>query len=101
MTGELARSLAERVTACPYVAGLSGGPFGAVVTYLPGESVAGVAVREREIEIHLVVEYGKPMPKIAEDVRAAVADLADGRRVDITIADVVDTSTDATKGRSS
>ncbi|GLW98683.1 hypothetical protein [Microtetraspora sp. NBRC 16547] len=83
-----ARRIAERVTSCPDVAGLSAGPFGAIATYLPGESVPGISLRGEEIEVHVIVRYGRPMPEIAAEIRDAIGDLARGRRVDITIDDV-------------
>jgi len=83
-----ARAVADRVLKCPDVARLSGGPFGAVATYLPGGLVPGVAVREDHIEVHVVAWYGRPLPDVAEAVRDAIGDLAVGRRVDVTIADV-------------
>jgi len=88
MSGALARLVAERARACPYVAALSAGPFGTVTTYLPGESVPGVTVRDDEIEVSVVASYGSPLPKIAAAVREAIGDAAGGRRVNVTIADV-------------
>jgi uncharacterized alkaline shock family protein YloU len=100
VNGEVAKRVAERVLSCPDVAGLSGGPFGAVATYLPGDSVPGVAVRDDEIEVHVVAWYGRPLPAVAAAVREAIGDLAGGRRVDVTIADVRTVEGEA-KGRSS
>ena len=40
-----ADAIAAAVLACPSVAGLGGGPAGAVATYLPGRRVTGVRVR--------------------------------------------------------
>ncbi|GAA4214529.1 Asp23/Gls24 family envelope stress response protein [Microbispora amethystogenes] len=86
-----ARRIAERVLSCPDVAGLSRGPFGAVATYLPGDLVPGVAVRDDVIEVHVVARYGRPLPEVAELIRDAIGDLAAGRRTDVAIADVVTT----------
>ncbi|MEV0390894.1 Asp23/Gls24 family envelope stress response protein [Nonomuraea sp. NPDC050643] len=83
-----ARRIAEMVASCPGVAALTGGPFGTVATYLPGESVSGVCLRDEEIEIHVAVRYGRPIPEVAAEVREAVALLADGRRVNLTVDDV-------------
>jgi uncharacterized alkaline shock family protein YloU len=93
VSGGLAGQVAERAQACPHVAGLSSGPFGSVATYLPGESVPGVAVRDDEIEIHVVASYGSPLPEVAMAVREAVGDLAGGRPVNVTIDDVRITQT--------
>ncbi|WP_283137216.1 hypothetical protein [Rhizohabitans arisaemae] len=88
MTGEVAGLIAERVTTCPDVVGLSGGPYGTVATYLPGEMVSGVAVRDDEVEIHIVARYGRPLAEIAESVRGAVADLTGDLPVNVTVDDV-------------
>ncbi|MGI5153961.1 hypothetical protein [Microbispora sp. CA-102843] len=84
-----ARRIADRVLSCPDVADLSRGPFGVVATYLPGGLVPGVAIRDDAIEIDIVARYGRPLPEVADLVRDAIGDLAAGRRVDVTIADVV------------
>ncbi|WP_226873134.1 Asp23/Gls24 family envelope stress response protein [Microbispora sitophila] len=84
-----ARRIADRVLSCPDVADLSRGPFGVVATYLPGGLVPGVAVRDDVIEVDIVARYGRPLPEVADLVRDAIGDLAAGRRVDVTIADVV------------
>ncbi|MEU6412277.1 hypothetical protein [Microbispora sp. NPDC046933] len=84
-----ARRIADRVLSCPDVADLSRGPFGVVATHLPGGLVPGVAVRDDAIEVDIVARYGRPFPEIADLVRDAIGDLAAGRRVDVTIADVV------------
>ncbi|XVQ85460.1 hypothetical protein ACQP2K_42850 [Microbispora siamensis] len=84
-----ARRIADRVLSCPDVADLSRGPFGVVATHLPGGLVPGVAVRDDAIEVDIVARYGRPLPEIADLVRDAIGDLAAGRRVDVTIADVV------------
>lgn len=84
-----ARKIADRVLSCPDVADLSRGPFGVVATYLPGGLVPGVAVRDDVIEVDIVARYGRPLPEVADLVRDAIGDLAGGRKVDVTIADVV------------
>ncbi|MFI7027107.1 Asp23/Gls24 family envelope stress response protein [Microbispora rosea] len=84
-----ARGIADRVLSCPDVADLSRGPFGVVATHLPGGLVPGVAVRDDAIEVDIVARYGRPLPEVADLVRDAIGDLAGGRRVDVTIADVV------------
>jgi uncharacterized alkaline shock family protein YloU len=83
-----AQLVAERVRACAGVAGLSGGLFGTVATYLPGERLTGVYVNDREVIIDIVARLGRPLPETAEEVRRAVADLAGDRPVNIRIDDV-------------
>ncbi|GAA3796455.1 hypothetical protein GCM10022226_14680 [Sphaerisporangium flaviroseum] len=83
--GRLADRIAEAVAGCPDVAALAGGP---VATYLAGRSVAGVAVREKEVEVALVARYGRPLGEIAADVRTAVEALAPGLTVNIRVEDI-------------
>ncbi|GHE09208.1 Asp23/Gls24 family envelope stress response protein [Klenkia taihuensis] len=87
------RVLAAAVRACPGVAGLSGGPFGGVGTYLPGERVTGVVVRETavgppDVAVHLVCRAGVPVAEVAGQVRSALATAAPGSRVDVRVEDV-------------
>ncbi|MCK2212737.1 hypothetical protein MF672_002845 [Actinomadura sp. ATCC 31491] len=82
--------IAERVRACAGVAGLSGGPFGTVATYLPGERLTGVSADAGTVEIALVARAGRPLPETADEVRRAVADLAGDRPVNVRIDDITD-----------
>ncbi|UBU11914.1 hypothetical protein [Nonomuraea gerenzanensis] len=87
--GTETRLLADRVLACDGVARLSGGPFGTVATYLPGERLMGVSADEREVEIAIVATLDRPLPQTADEVRAAVADLAGQRPVHVRIDDII------------
>ncbi|MEO3870517.1 hypothetical protein ABGB18_17015 [Nonomuraea sp. B12E4] len=87
-----AGGIAERVRGCPGVAGLSGGPFGTVATYLPGARLSGVSVDERAVEISIVATLDRPLPETADEVRRAVADLVGERRVNVRIDDIVERS---------
>ena len=82
-------ALAAAVIGCPDVAALSGGAFGEVATYLAGRRISGVRLLEDSIEIHVITRWGTPLPSVAEQVRAACAPFAGGRRVDVTIDDVL------------
>ncbi|MEU0517021.1 hypothetical protein [Streptosporangium sp. NPDC006007] len=82
---ELAHEIADAVRRCPGVADLSGGPFGVVATYLPGEKIPGVALRDDEVEISIVVQPGRPLPEIADEVRTALAPLVGDRPVNVHI----------------
>ncbi|MFI0479275.1 hypothetical protein [Actinomadura sp. 9N215] len=86
----LADQVAEAAMACPDVRTLSSGPHGRVATYRAGLPLAGVAVRDGEVEVGVVVRYGRPLPEIAEDVRRLVRPLAGRRTVDVLIADLTD-----------
>jgi hypothetical protein len=83
-----ARAVANAALACPGVAALTGGPYGAVATYLPGGRIEGVALRETEVEVRLVARIGIPLPEVAEHVRTAVRPLAGGRDVAVVIDDL-------------
>ncbi|MFF0864535.1 hypothetical protein ACFYUV_22460 [Nonomuraea sp. NPDC003560] len=84
-----AETLAELVRACPGVAGLSGGPFGTVATYLPGARVMGVSADGDTVEIAIVATLVRPLSETAEDVRQAVWEPGGGRPVNVHIDDVV------------
>lgn len=75
---------------CAGVDDLSSGPWGGVVSYLPGRQVPGVRIASDHVVISLRGEWGVPAPRLARQVRAAVADLVKPRRVDLVLADVGD-----------
>ncbi|MEU8359559.1 Asp23/Gls24 family envelope stress response protein [Nonomuraea sp. NPDC048882] len=81
--------IAERVRKCAGVAGLSGGPFGTVATYLPNERFVGVSVDGRAVEIAIVATLARPLPETADEVRRAVADLAGDRPVNVRVEDII------------
>ncbi|WP_242454113.1 Asp23/Gls24 family envelope stress response protein [Bailinhaonella thermotolerans] len=97
--GEVARRAVERATACPGVAGMSRGMFGVAATYLPGGTVDGVMVRDDEVEVHIVARPERPLPEIAEDVRAAVAKEIPGRPVHVYVEDIEPGGDGAEPGR--
>lgn len=80
--------LAPLVQACPAVAGLHGGRFGEVATYLPGRRVRGVRVTEAGVEIHVVGRYPASTTEIAAQVRAATAPKVGALPVHVTIEDL-------------
>jgi hypothetical protein len=94
LSGEAAeaRTIAERVRTCSGVAGLSGGPFGTVATYLPGERLTGVSANEHAVRIAIVATLIRPLPETAEDIREAVAEVAGNRPVHVRIDDIVEGS---------
>ncbi|MFI0367679.1 hypothetical protein ACH35V_07355 [Actinomadura sp. 1N219] len=87
---DLADQVAEAALACPDVRTLTAGPHVRIATYRAGLPLAGVAVRDDEIEIGVVAGYGRPLPDIAEDVRRRVRPLAGRRKIDVLIADLAD-----------
>lgn len=92
-TGQMADQVAAAVTACPAVAGLADG---ALATYLPGRTVAGVAVRAGSAEVAVVARLS-PMADVAGQVRAAISAVAPGLRVDVHIVDVEDSDHTASR----
>jgi uncharacterized alkaline shock family protein YloU len=84
----LADRVVEAVLAVPGVAGLHGGVFGEVATYLPGRRVTGIRLRDNGAGVHVTLVYGTPVLDAAERVRAAVASLVTGP-VSVTVEDVV------------
>ncbi|GAA4921932.1 hypothetical protein EV188_1165 [Actinomycetospora succinea] len=83
----LAEPVAAAVLACPSVAGLSGGPFGTVGTYLPGRRVTGVQITDAEVTVRIVARPA-PLRRIEAEVRAAVAPLAPGLPVQLGVDDL-------------
>lgn len=83
----LAEPVAFAVLACPSVAGLSGGPFGTVGTYLPGRRVTGVRITDHEVTIRIVARLA-PLRRIEAEVRAAVAALVPGLPVHLGVDDI-------------
>ena len=77
------------VNACPGVAGVGGGTLAALTTYLPGRRIPGIRINPDSIELEVVAEWNTTAAHIAADIRRAVVRLVDGRRVDITITDIV------------
>lgn len=78
------------------VEAMHGGMFGEAATYLPGRQVAGVRLTEDGTEVHVVVDYGRAVHRVADAVRRAVSPLVTGS-VDVVIEDVstADASTTA------
>lgn len=91
---ELADDVVRTVTAIPGVAGMHGGLFGEVGTYLPGRKVAGVRETSQTVEVHVAVDWGVELARIADAVRVAVAKLPGvaGRAVAVYVEDIAERS---------
>ncbi|WP_017570099.1 hypothetical protein [Nocardiopsis halotolerans] len=87
--GEVARRLAEEARGFPDVVELSSGSFGTLATPVPGGRVGGVAVRADDVEVGVVVRFGRPLTDIAAEIRRGLVPLAGGRPVHISVEDVV------------
>jgi len=83
-------AVAEAVRSCHFVSDLAAGGPGSPATYLPGRRLAGVAVDETRVRIQVRSCWAAPLQAVIEEIRAAVAPLAGGRTIDITIGDVDD-----------
>ncbi|HVL05800.1 MAG TPA: hypothetical protein VM388_07420 [Acidimicrobiales bacterium] len=81
-------AVAAAAKACPLVAGLSGGRFGEIATYLPGRRILGLREADGTVEVHVVARWGTPLPELAEEVRAAVTPRAGGLPVAVFIEDI-------------
>lgn len=83
-------AVAAAVRACPGVDDLAAGALGSAASYLPGRTVAGIAVGDEEVTIQLRSRWAVPTAQVAAQVRSAVEGLTGGRRVDVVIADITD-----------
>ena len=83
-----ADAVAAAALATPGVAALHGGPGLEFAAYLPGRSVAGVRLPGDRVEVHVTAFYGTVLPKLAEEVRAAVSPAAGGLPVEVHIDDL-------------
>ena len=75
---------------CAAVDDLCPGPWGGVVSYLPGREVAGVRVTHDHVVISVRGRWGVPVSELASQVRAAVTGLVAPRRVDVVVADLAE-----------
>ena len=88
-TGVSADLVAAAVLATPVVAGLHGGRFGEVATYLPGRRVSGVRLEPGSVEVHLSSYYPASVADVGTAVRTALAPLLpSGTTVSVVIEDV-------------
>lgn len=85
----IARRVADVVAGHPDVVELSVGGFSTLVTPAPGGLVKGVAVRPTEIEVGVVVRYGRALLEVAAELRRRLAPLVGGRIVHVSVEDVV------------
>ena len=91
MTGTVTEAdlVAGIVKSCGGVAAMSA----AARTYLPGRTVPGVRIGPGEIDVHVIVFYGVPIPELADGIAARlvsrlVGSLA-GRTVTVHVEDIV------------
>jgi len=83
-------AVAAAVQACTDVAGMDGGKFGEVASYLPGRKVPGVVISDGRVKVQVRSRWGIPAPYLAALITAVVAPLTRGRPVDVVIGDIDD-----------
>lgn len=83
-------AVAAAVRGCPGVHDLHGGPPQLTATYLPGRRVDGVRVDPLAVAVQVRARWGVPVSELSTQIRAALAPVAAGRRIDIVWADVAD-----------
>lgn len=95
--GPLPVRVADALLAHPAVAGLSGGSFGTIASYLPGRRQPGVALGGdgEPTRIAVVLHFGAPVAATAAELRGIVAGLTGADRVDVVVADLAMPGEDA------
>ena len=83
-----ADAIAAAARAVPGVSALHGGPGLEFAAYLPGRRVPGVRLPGDRVEVHVAALYGTVLPRLAEEVRTAVAPAAGGLPVEVHIDDI-------------
>ena len=83
-------AVAAAVLGCAGVAGLDGGQFGEVASYLPGRKVPGVVVSGGRVMVQIRSRWAVPAPDLAALITAVLAPLTGRRPVDVVIADIDD-----------
>lgn len=91
--GVEARRVADAVCEIDGVAGLYGGVFGEIATYLPGTRINGVALSDARGEVHIVATAGSDLLAVGARARD-IAESITGKPVSVTIDDI--TTRDAT-----
>jgi hypothetical protein len=83
----------DAVVACPGVGAMGSGQFGGATTYLPGRRINGLRVLDDAVEVEvrmlLTSTRGPTAADLAMQIRAAVNPHVAGKRVDVTITDVM------------
>ena len=81
--GREAQAISRSVQACPSVAGMSGGRFGQVATYLPGQRIIGVRVTATDIAFLLtrmlarIDAVGDDIAELETKIEESIRPLAD------------------------
>jgi len=76
------------IRSCPAVSDLVDGPLPTFATYLPGRRIAGLRVSRDVVGVQVCARWGTTVTHVAAQVRTALAPIAPGRRIDVTVADL-------------
>jgi hypothetical protein len=87
--GGVGAAVHDALVGCSHVAAVGSGLAGGAATYLPGRRIEGVRVTDEALELEIRMCWGPTAADVAADVRSAVGPLAPGKRVDVSITDVV------------
>jgi hypothetical protein len=82
--------VATAVLACAGVAGLDGGQFGEVASYLPGRRIPGVVVSGGRVRVQIRIRWAARVPPLVALIIAVLRPLTRDRPVDVVIADIDD-----------
>jgi uncharacterized alkaline shock family protein YloU len=74
-----------RALGCPGVAGMSA----VTRSYLPGRTVTGVTMDEQRVDVHVIAQYGTPLPGITERLGTLLLPILAGRSLHVHIDDIV------------
>jgi hypothetical protein len=83
-------AVAAAVRGCAGVAGLDGGQFGEVASYLPGRKVQGIVVSGGRVTVQIRSQWAVPVPELAALIGTALGPLTGHRPVDVVIGDIDD-----------
>jgi hypothetical protein len=83
-------AVAAAVLGCAGVAGLDGGRFGEVASYLPGRQVTGIVVSAGRVKVQIRSRWGVPLPELVALITSVLMPLTGSRPVDVVIADIDD-----------
>jgi hypothetical protein len=83
-------AVAAAVLRCAGVAGLDGGRFGEVASYLPGRKLEGIVVTGGRVKVQIRARWAVPVPELAALIKTILMPLTGHRPVDVAVADIDD-----------
>lgn len=86
LAGPDPQRLAEATEECPSVARLHAGP---AASYLPGKRVPGISIGDDTVTVHVDLAYPATVATLGQELRTALRGLTDGRRLAISVDDVI------------